>query len=117
MTKRIVICACLAGAALAAPAQASCVPASQRDDLGSAEAVFVGRVASARESDGSAVFRIRRVVKGRVRRGALTRVFAEPYPSSITSGWRPRPGERWRIYAKRRAGGWTTHDCMGTRRA
>ena len=117
MTKRTVTLACLAGAFLTAPAQASCIPSDERQDLRRADAVFVGRVLSVRESDGSAMFRVRRVVKGRVTRGSRVRVYATPYPSSITIGWAPAAGQRWRLYVDRRDGRWETDDCMGTRRA
>ena len=117
MIKRTVTLACAAGAFLTAPAEASCVRSDERQDLRRADAVFVGRVLSVRESDGSAVFRVRRVVKGRATRGSRVRVHATPYPSSVTIGWAPRAGQRWRIYAARRDGRWETDDCMGTRRA
>lgn len=119
MTKRTVTLACVAGALLMAPAaQASCIQSTEREDRRRADAVFIGEVVSVRESDGSAVLRIRRVVKGGLTRGALTRVFADGYPnSSISIGWKPRPGERWRLYVDRRDGRWTTNDCTGTRRA
>ena len=117
MIARTVTLACLAGALLTAPAQASCIRSTERQDLRRADAVFVGRVLSVRAGDGSAVFRVRRVVKGRVIRGSRVRVHATPYPSSITIGWSPKAGQRWRVYADRRNGRWETDDCMGTRRA
>jgi hypothetical protein len=101
---------------MAVPAEASCVPAAERQHVRRADAVFTGRVLAVR-SDGRATFRVLSVRKGPVERGAAVRVRATPYPSSITLGWEPRVGQRWRIYADRQGGRWTTNDCMGTRRA
>lgn len=78
--------------------------------------MFVGRVLSSRTEDGAARFRVLRVRKGPVRKGSAVRVRPRPYPSSITIDWRPRPGQRWRIYADRDGRRWITNDCMGTHR-
>jgi len=109
----------LTGALLAvagAPAQASCLPSTYKQRLGRADAVFVGRVLSVAADGVSAKFRVLSVRKGRLRQGSTVRVIAETYPSSITIDWRPRAGQRWRIYADRTGRRWITNDCMGSRR-
>lgn len=117
MSARILcLTACLLGLA-AVPASASCLPSSERERLHRADAVFVGRVLSVSSDGATASFRVQRIRKGRVRKGSTVRVTAEPYPSSITIDWRPRVGQRWRVYAARDGRRWTTNDCMGTRRA
>ena len=118
-SRRISVAAAMtcASGLLGSPAQASCVPASLRDDMGRADAVFVGRVLSVSESGGSARFRVLRVAKGNLAPRAAVRVFARPFPSSVTLNWSPKPGERWRVYIQRKAGRWVTHDCQGTRRS
>jgi hypothetical protein len=103
-------------AAGAAPATASCIQQTDAQQVARADVVFVGRVVSVSADRASARFRVLRVRKGPVRKGAIVRVTATPYPSSITIGWRPRKGQRWRVLAQRRGGRWTTDDCMGTRR-
>lgn len=102
---------------LASPAQASCIRSTERDYLKRADAVFVGRVTSVGPSGASARFRVLSVRKGRIDPGSVVKVVAEPYPSSITISWTPKPGQRWRVYVKRSGKRWTTSDCMGTRRA
>ena len=119
MTSRVLVtglvgCGVLGGAA---PARASCIPSSESERLARADAVFVGRVLSVSESGASARFRVLRVRKGSVVSGRIVRVVAVPYPSSTTIDWRPRVGQRWRVYAERRGSRWTTDDCLGTRRA
>ena len=106
----------LALAFAAAPADASCIAMTERQRLSRADAVFVGRVVSVSADRASARFRVLRVRKGSIREGGLVRVTAEPYPSSTTIDWRPRRGQRWRVYAERRGSRWTTDDCLGTRR-
>ena len=81
------------------------------------DAVFTGRVLSVGASGARATFRVLRVRKGRLVRGDTVRVRAEPFPSSITFGWNPKVGQRWRVYTKRERRRWYTNDCMGTRRA
>ena len=98
-------------------AQASCVPSTEQEFRQRADAAFVGRVLSVRSSDGSARFRVRRVIKGRLERGDRIRVIPRPHPSSVTINWNPRVGQRWRVYADRPGRRWLTNDCMGTRRA
>ena len=117
MTARIVILAAVAAGMPAAGAHASCIPSTEADYVRRADAVFVGRVLAVREEAGRARFRILRVRKGRLRKGASVHVVATPYPSSITIAWSPEVGERWRVYVDRRRGRWVTNDCMGTRRA
>ena len=102
--------------ALAGTAGASCVPSTAAERLARADAVFVGRVVSVNTEAGTARFYVLRVRKGRLRRGDRPRVHATPFRSSVTIGWTPRRGERWRIYARRDAGRWTTNDCLGSRR-
>ena len=99
---------------LAAPAHASCIRSSEREYVARADAVFVGRVLSA--SRGTARFRVLSVRKGRIKRGSSVRVYARPYPSSVTLDWSPRPGQRWRVYVAREGRRWITNDCQGTRR-
>ena len=111
-------CALAAGALLAAaPADASCVPATPAEQLRRADAVFRGQVVSVGSSGASARFRVLSVRKGAIKRGGVVRVVANPYPSSVTIGWQPRVGQRWRVYVDRRGGRWLTNDCRGTRRA
>lgn len=117
MATRILFLAVTALALAAAPAGASCVPSTEAERFGRADAVLVGRVVSVSVDRASARFRVVRVRKGSVRKGAVVRVTAEPYPSSTTIDWRPRRGQRWRVYAERRGGRWITNDCLGTRRA
>jgi hypothetical protein len=118
MTMRLILATSCGLALAGTPAQASCIPATERDQLRRADAVFVGRVLSVRRSDGRATFRVLSVRKGRrrIHRGSAVRVYGEPYPSSVTIGWPPRVGERWKVYVDRRGRRWTTNDCMGTRR-
>ena len=97
-------------------AHASCVPSSEGEYRKRADAIFVGRVLAIRESDGRAKFRVRRVLKGALTKGTVIRVFARPYPSSVTMNWSPELGERWRVYVDRPGRRWITNDCMGTRR-
>ena len=52
---------------LAQPAQASCVPSTEREHLARAAAVFVGRVTSVNATDGSARFKVLSVRKGRIK--------------------------------------------------
>lgn len=99
-----------------APALASCIPSSSKQRLERADAVFAGRVLSVSARGDSASFRVLSVRKGRLRKGASIRVTVEPYPSSITLGWSPRRGQRWRVYADRNGRRLVTNDCMGTRR-
>lgn len=113
MTRRLLrLTACTLGVA-AAPAEASCLPATEREHIRRADAVFTGRVLSVRADGGRATFRALTVRKGAVRRGSSVRVHAT-YPSSITIIWPPQVGERWRVYADRLGRRWTTNDCMGT---
>lgn len=116
MTIRILLLTGAALAAAAAPAQASCVPMTQAERERLADAVFTGRVVSVSANGASARFRVLRVSKGIIRKGAVVRVAAEPYPSSVTMRWNPRPGQRWRVGAQRRGTRWVTSDCLGTRR-
>ncbi len=116
MIKHLLCLTTVAVAVCAAPAQASCLRLSEREQVRRADAVFVGRVLSVRQRDGSATFRVLSVRKGRVHKDRSVRVFARPYPSSITIDWRPRIHQRWRIYAHRTSRGSITNDCMGTRR-
>lgn len=97
-------------------AQASCVPSTEQDFRQRADAAFVGRVLSVRSSDGSAKFRVHRVIRGRLERGDSIRVVTRPYRSSVTINWNPEVGQRWRVYADRLGRRWLTNDCMGTRR-
>lgn len=79
------------------------------------DAVFTGRVVSVSADGARARFRVLKVRKGRVVRGDIVRVRAKPFPSSVTIGWNPKAGQRWRVYAERERG-WHTNDCLGTRR-
>lgn len=101
---------------LAASAHASCVRSTERENLDRAGAVFVGRVVSVDQGGGAAVFRVQSVRKGSLKRDARVRVYARPYPSSVTISWAPKPGQRWRVYVQRHGSRWVTNDCMGTRR-
>jgi hypothetical protein len=117
MTGRVaLIAACVMGF-VAAPASASCIPSTEREYLQRSHAVFVGKVVSVRSSDARANFRVLRVVKGQLRRGARIAVSPTPYPSSITIDWAPRVGQHWRVYVQRAGRRWITNDCLGTRRA
>jgi len=116
MIKQLLCLTTAAVAVAAAPAQASCIRSSEGEHVRRAEAVFVGRVLSVRPREGTATFRVSSVRKGRVRKGGVVRVYARPYPSSITIDWRPQVGQRWRIYADRTGRRWITNDCMGTRK-
>ncbi len=103
--------------AVAVPAaQASCAPSTARQKVQRADAVFVGRVLAVSANGASAKFRVLSVRKGAVRTRSVVRVSARPYPSSVTIDWRPRAGQRWRVYADRDGRRWVTNDCMGTRR-
>ena len=117
-TRLILITVCAVGA-LAPPAQASCIPSTESENVARADAVFVGRVLSVRSSDGRATFRVLRVRKGshRIHKGDAVRVVPEFYPSSVTMNWTPKRGQLWRVYVQRRSGRWVTNDCLGTRRA
>ncbi len=97
-------------------AQASCAPSTTRQKVQRADAVFVGRFLTVSANGASATFRVLSVRKGGVRRGSVVRVSARPYPSSVTIDWKPRAGQRWRVYADRDGRRWVTNDCMGTRR-
>jgi hypothetical protein len=110
------IAACVTGL-VAAPAQASCIPSTERDYLQRSRVVFVGKVLSVRSSDARATFRVLRVRKGQIRRNATVAVYPTPYPSSVTLNWSPRPGQHWRVYVQRAGRRWITNDCLGTRRA
>jgi hypothetical protein len=110
-----VIAACVTGL-VAAPASASCIPSTEREYLQRSHVVFVGKVVSVRSSDARATFRVLRVVKGHLRRGATVAVSPWIYPSSITINWAPRPGQHWRVYVQRAGRRWFTNDCLGTRR-
>ena len=116
MTVRIVLATAIA-LTVAAPAEASCAFLTEKEQRKYAEAVFTGRVISVRASDGSATFRILEVRKGQLKRGAITRVYPRPHPSSVTMGWNPRRGESWRLYVRRPGERWYTNDCAGTQRA
>ena len=116
MTIRILTATTAAAVLLAPPAQASCLPSTERERLRRADAVFTGRVLSVSRDGSRATFRVLRVRKGRIEKGTSVRVRAEPYPSSATISWRPRRGQRWRLFVDRRQGRWATDDCMGTRR-
>jgi hypothetical protein len=107
--------ACVTGL-VAAPAHASCIPSTERDYLQRAGAVFVGKALSVRSSDARATFRVLRVRKGHIKRGAAVAVYPTPYPSSVTIDWSPRPGQHWRVYVQRAGRRWITNDCLGTRR-
>lgn len=116
MTIRILLLVGAALAATAAPAQASCIPMTQAERQKLADAVFTGRVLSVSADGASARFRVLSVRKGAVVKGAIVRVTAQPYPSSVTMRWSPRRGQRWRVGAQRRGTRWVTSDCLGTRR-
>ena len=116
MTRRLLCLTAVATGLIAAPAGASCIPATEKEHISRADAVFTGRVLSVR-SDGRATFRVLSVRKGRVKKGDAVRVRAEPFPSSVTLRWPPKVGQRWRVYVDRKSGRWMTNDCMGTRRA
>ncbi len=106
-----------AALALAAPpAQASCVPFTDSERVARADAVFVGRVLGVSANGARASFRVLSVRKGSVRRRSVVRVTARPYPSSVTLRWKPRAGQRWRVFAGRDGRRWVTDDCAGTRR-
>jgi hypothetical protein len=116
---RFVCCAMAAAlaAALSFPgaASASCASATEAQRVARAEAVLVGRVV--RHIDGgTAKFRVLRVRKGSLRVGDVVRVTTEPFFPIGEFDWRPRRGQRWRIYARRSGRDWRTNDCMGTRR-
>ena len=100
-----------------APAAFSlCAYADEAERFARADAVFVARVL--RHIDGgTGKFRVRRVLKGPLRVGQAVRVTTEPLFPAEDFDWRPRRGQRWRIYARRSGRLWTTNDCMGTRRA
>ena len=108
----------ITGATVLTPplAQASCLRSTDREDLKRADAAFVGRVLTVNASEGSARFRVLSVHKGHIRRGSAVRVYARPYPSSVTIDWSPKPGQRWRVYVSRNGRRWVTNDCQGTRR-
>ena len=116
MPIRLIGLVTVAALAFAAPAQASCVPFTEKQRRHRSDAVFVGRVLSVSSSGASARFRVLRARKGPLREGTSVRVVATPYPSSTTIDWRPRSGQRWRVYAQRRGDRWRTDDCLGTRR-
>jgi hypothetical protein len=118
MITRLVLCTVCVMALVATPARASCIPSTERDHLKRAEAVFAGRVLSVRSSDGRATFRVISVRKGgaRIHRGSSVRVYPWPYPSSVTINWKPRRGQRWRVYVQRKGQRWVTSDCLGSRR-
>jgi hypothetical protein len=118
MTTRLVVISICAAGAVASSASASCIPSTEREDIKRADAVFTGRVLSVPSSNGRATFRVLRVRKGRgrIHKGDTVRVYPEFYPSSITINWKPRGGERWRVYTQRRKHRWITNDCLGTRR-
>lgn len=98
-----------------APAHASCVRLTPKQLVQRADAVFVGRVLSVSASGASAKFRVLTVSKGDLAKRSVVRVTADPFPSSITINWRPRAGQRWRVYAKRSGRRLITNDCMGSR--
>jgi hypothetical protein len=116
MTGRVVLLATCMMGLVAAPASASCIPSTERDYLQRSHAVFVGKVVSVRSGDARANFRVLRVVKGQLRRGARVAVSPWLYPSSITINWAPRLGQHWRVYVQRAGRRWITNDCLGTRR-
>ena len=116
MKTRLMVVSCAALIAVGAEAaQASCVPSTDKDSRARAGAAFVGRVLSVNSETGAAKFRIRRVIKGSLQKGAKIRVVPWPHPSSITLEWDPEVGERWRVYTVKRGRRWITSDCMGTR--
>jgi hypothetical protein len=98
-------------------ASASCVPLTEKERVRVSDAVFTARVLSVGASGARATFRVLKMRKGRLTRGDTIRVRAEPFPSSITFGWNPKAGQRWRVYAQRGRGRWHTNDCLGTRRS
>ena len=116
MTRRLLFTTVLATVVLAPPANASCVRLTETEAVRMSDAVFTGRVVSVSANGARATFRVLRVRKGPVARGDTVRVRAEPYPSSITLAWKPKVGQRWRVYAERERGRWYTNDCLGTRR-
>ena len=116
MTRRLIFTTVLATAVLAPPASASCARLTESERIRMSDAVFTGRVMSVSANGARATFRVIRARKGRVARGETVRVRAEPFPSSITFGWNPKVGQRWRVYAQRERGRWNTNDCLGTRR-
>jgi hypothetical protein len=116
MACRIILIAACGTGLVAAPASASCIPSTERDYLQRSHVVFVGKVVSVRSSDARANFRVLRVLKGQIRRGARVAVSPTPYPSSVTIDWAPRLGQHWRVYVQRAGRRWITNDCLGTRR-
>ena len=117
MIKRLICLTALATGLLAAPAGASCIPATENDRLRRAQAVFTGRVLTVSPDGARARFRVLSVRKGNLKKGDSVWVRANPYPTSITLAWHPKVGQRWRLYVRRVNGKWSTNDCMGTRRA
>jgi hypothetical protein len=116
MIARTIALAAVGLGALATPASASCVPRTDEERLGSADLVFVGKVVSVSGAGASALFRINRSAKGEFAKGDEVEITADPYPSSVTISWNPRKGQRWRVFAVKRGGRWTTDDCLGTHR-
>lgn len=116
MMLRTLLLTALLLAVAGAPAHASCVPSTYKQRLGRADAVFVGRVLSVSANGASAKFRVLSVTKGPLHKGSTVLVLAKTYPSSITIDWKPRAGQRWRIYAARAGLRWITNDCMGSHR-
>jgi hypothetical protein len=114
--RRLALVVACATGLLAAPAQASCLPSTERDNVNRADAVFTGRVLTVNQDAGTAEFRVLSVRKGSVRNRSVVRVYARPYPSSVTIDWAPKPGQRWRVYLQRHGRRWVTNDCLGTRR-
>lgn len=117
MRHAVVVTAVGAFLAATGPAQASCIRSTERENIARADAVFTGRVVSGSPQRARAVFEVLRVRKGRISPGTRVRVYADPFPSSITINWAPRPGQRWRVYVQRKGSRWVTSDCLGTRRA
>lgn len=117
MTTNIAVAAALVATGLAAaPASASCIPASQSEREALADAVFIGRVLSVDSDRAKARFRVLGVRKGAIAKGSAVKVLARPLRSSVTTNWSPAVGERWRVAVQRKNGRWLTNDCLGTRR-
>lgn len=116
MTTKLITATLAAAGLVSGSASASCVAATQAERDSLADAVFVGRVLSVNEDRGTARFQILAVRKGDLAKDATVRVLARPLRSSVTTGWTPEAGERWRVAVQRKRERWVTNDCLGTRR-
>lgn len=123
MLHRRVLCISivLVSLVLAQPAAASCVAMTAAQKRARADIIFVGVALDGPTTSGIERFRATRFLKGNARRIVRLSTLRKIYPGgggvTTSVSINAKPGETWRIYARRlRPGIFRTTVCDGSRR-